>query len=212
MPDDGRVRFWSADWHLGHSNIIRYCARPFTSAEEMDEAIIGRMNRDVGPDDELWVLGDVAMGKIAETLPLVARVHGRKTLVAGNHDRCWAGHTKNVDQWIAEYLAAGFEAVVQGTATATIGGRPVLVSHFPYQGDSQERNRFEEYRPTDTGQVLLHGHVHEKWRKDGRQINVGVDAWGGRPVPDEELATLIDSGPEQLAPLPWDVGGRAPGA
>jgi calcineurin-like phosphoesterase family protein len=34
-------------------------------------------------------------------------------------------------------------------------------------------------------------------------INVGVDAWGGRPVSEEALCELIDAGPGDLAPLPW---------
>jgi len=34
-------------------------------------------------------------------------------------------------------------------------------------------------------------------------INVGVDAWGGYPVPEEELAALIKAGPRDLEVLPW---------
>ena len=41
--------------------------------------------------------------------------------------------------------------------------------------------RYIEHRPDDDGGWLLHGHVHEKWRQNGRQINVGVDAWNFAP-------------------------------
>lgn len=38
---------------------------------------------------------------------------------------------------------------------------------------------------------LLHGHVHDQWQVNGRQINVGVDVWDYRPVEVGRLAELI---------------------
>ena len=49
-----------ADFHLGHSNIIRYCGRPFVSVEEMDQAILERLNASVKPSDTLYFLGTFA--------------------------------------------------------------------------------------------------------------------------------------------------------
>ena len=37
----------------------------------------------------------------------------------------------------------------------------------------------------------------------GRQMNVGVDAWGGRPVAESEIAELVLAGPADLGPLAW---------
>ena len=56
----------------------------------MNKALIERWNDSVHPDDTVWVLGDVALGRIDETLPLVTELNGRKLLLTGNHDRCWA--------------------------------------------------------------------------------------------------------------------------
>jgi calcineurin-like phosphoesterase family protein len=36
--------WFTADFHLGHKNIIRYCNRPFDTAEEMNRTIIERLN------------------------------------------------------------------------------------------------------------------------------------------------------------------------
>jgi len=40
MPDT----WFTADFHLGQANIIRYCSRPFAIVEEMDQAIVERLN------------------------------------------------------------------------------------------------------------------------------------------------------------------------
>ena len=86
-----------------------------------------------------------------------------------------------------------------------IAGQRVLLSHFPYAGggDSHGEDRFSAHRLADGGGWLLCGHVHQSWRQRGRMINVGVDAWGGQPVAEPELAELIAAGPLDRDVLPW---------
>ena len=166
----------------------------------MNEALVERWNASVHTDDTVWVLGDVALGRIDETLPLVAGLNGRKRLLAGNHDRCWAPHGKRAEGWTERYLAAGFAEVRQGQVNLTVGRRRVIACHFPYRGDSHDHDRYVAERPIDKGAWLLHGHVHERWRQRGRMINVGVDAWECRPVDEATIASLIDAGPGDSAP------------
>lgn len=221
-----KTKTWfSADLHLGHHQIIDYCNRPFATVEQMNETIIARWNERVAPEDTAWLLGDVALGTIDETLPLLARLNGRKYLVAGNHDRAFHGykvtadrrHTKvELARWADRYRTeGGFAAVVTGEAIARsghavrvplLGGPPfghpvVLVSHFPYTGESREgyADRYVDYRPhvPKRGERpwLVCGHVHDAWAIDAaqRQINVGVDVWDFAPVAADEVAALIES-------------------
>ena len=190
--------WFTADLHLGHANIIDYCGRPFADAESMNEALIERWNAQVHPHDTVWVLGDVALGRIVDTLALVSALKGHKRLLAGNHDRCWAGHGLRADGWTERYLDAGFDEVHQGQLAMAIGPHRAVVCHFPYRGDSHDHDRYVEERPTDRGDWLLHGHVHERWRQRGRMINVGVDAWELAPVDEATIASLIDAGPTDL--------------
>jgi hypothetical protein len=62
--------WFTADFHLGHANIIRYCSRPFATVEEMDQAIVERLNVSVKRDDVLYFLGDFCMGGQQEDLCL----------------------------------------------------------------------------------------------------------------------------------------------
>lgn len=204
MCSSGRVgtTWFTADLHLGHRNIIRYANRPFADVEAMNEGLVRLWNDTVGADDTVWVLGDVALGPITESLSLVSRLSGRKVLVAGNHDRCWSGHGPRAAEWVDRYREAGFDEIHQGALVVELGTVEVLTCHFPYRGDSQDTDRHQGHRPADRGQWLLHGHVHDQWRQHDRMINVGVDAWGLRPVGEEALSALISGGLADRDPLP----------
>ena len=192
------ARWFTSDLHLGHANIIEYCDRPFADVDEMNRALVERWNRVVAADDEVWVLGDMAMGQIADSLGLVRGLAGRKILLAGNHDRCWFGHAAKrkarVDEWTATYRDAGFDEIHQDSVNLSIGDADVVACHFPYQGDSHDADRYSQHRPIDRGRWIVHGHVHNTWRVQGRQINVGVDVWDYQPVAEDTLATIMSAG------------------
>lgn len=168
--------FFTADLHFGHAAIIGYCDRPWGSVEEMNLGLVERWNDVVGPDDTVYVLGDVVMGRVAETVPLAAQLNGRKLLVPGNHDRCFPPSTPARDRL---YTDAGFKVLGEIEDYLPMG---VLLCHFPYEGDSHDTDRYADARPPDDGLWLLHGHVHNAWKVRGNQINVGVDVWDYRPV------------------------------
>jgi calcineurin-like phosphoesterase family protein len=198
--------FFTSDHHFGHRNIIDYCKRPFPDLERMREYFVRIWNHEIGPDDWVWVLGDVALGRLDESLEVIAELNGRKLLMPGNHDRCFAGHKKAARER-QRYLDAGFEAVLDGPRTLTIAGQSVTVSHFPYRSTGvldEATVRYAEYRPVDDGGWLLHGHIHERWRIRGRQINVGVDAWAGHPVQLAQVEHyMAESNPHDREPYSW---------
>lgn len=206
--------YYTSDLHLGHANIIRFCDRPFPEVSAMNARLVDLWNETVTDDDTVWVLGDVALGALDESLAHIKRLAGHKILVPGNHDRCWSGdralrtgdpQTRERRRTAARdrYLAAGFAEIEDLPSPAVLGDHTVGLSHFPYEGDSHGEDRFIEHRPVDRGSWVVHGHVHTTWRQRGRQINVGVDAWGGRPVSAGTVTDLIAAGPRELEPMPW---------
>jgi calcineurin-like phosphoesterase family protein len=204
----GTNRWFTSDLHFGHANIIGFCDRPFNDVHHMNVAICENINNAVTPEDELWILGDLAMGNVDKTIPIVHRLTaGRTILVPGNHDRLHPMHNK-VNQWRPVYEKAGLVVTEPTTAITLANGVEVKVSHFPYKGDSREMDRFEQWRPADTGGWLLSGHVHEKWRQRGRAINVGIDAWGGVPVSETQIIELIDAGPADRDIIKWERKGH----
>lgn len=179
--------FYTSDLHFSHQNIITYSNRPYGSVDEMNRTLIDNWNKVVDYNDKVMILGDVCMGKRDQSLPLVGLLNGQKTLVCGNHDRCWEGDRQQ-EKWFPKYKIY-FEEILQGPLT--ISDEYVYrVNHFPSEGDSQDEDRYEEYRPQDNGELLLCGHVHDAWKHKGNNVNVGVDAgWsnGYAPVQAEEI-------------------------
>ena len=57
------MHWYTADLHLNHEAIIRFCKRPFDCAPEMDSRICDAICSTVDPDDDLWIIGDFAFAK-----------------------------------------------------------------------------------------------------------------------------------------------------
>ena len=189
------TRWYTSDLHFGHQNIIALGYRPFSNIDEMHAEIVARWNAVVGDDDEVWVLGDLVLGALLENAEsYISRLRGRKILVPGNHDWCWQGRgrPRRHDRYLNE---CGFERIEQNPEPHLIAGEEVAMSHFPYDGDHTAEIRYPEWRPEDNGGWLLHGHVHDLWRQNGRQINVGCDVWDFTPVSDARIAEIISAGP-----------------
>ena len=188
------MRWWTSDLHFGHRNIVQLCDRPFADSDEMDAALVDRWNDHVSGDDEVWVVGDWSLCRITYALEIVAALNGKITIIAGNHDPFWAGHSKGVARATERFLEAGIARIEQGPVSTTIGGVPVTVSHFPYR-DHNPTGRYPEQHPEVRSAPLIHGHVHELWKTAGWQINVGVDVWDFCPVPEPTVAAFVAAMP-----------------
>lgn len=103
--------FIIADTHFGHSNIIKYCDRPFVTVEEMDRQLIQKWNSVVSKNDVVYHLGDFAMGNVDKISSYRNKLNGRIFLIQGNHD----GYS------IRKYYEAGFDKVYD---------KPIIIHDF----------------------------------------------------------------------------------
>lgn len=96
--------WFTSDQHFGHANIIKYCARPFSSVEEMDETIIRNFNYRVSKGDVVYHLGDFIFG---DRGPYLKRMNGTHVFIRGNHD-----NKKYKDPYIREIKIEGQHIVL----------------------------------------------------------------------------------------------------
>lgn len=181
----------TADLHLYHDNIRGYSGRPYDSLFEMHEAFAWNWNNVVSHDDTTYILGDVTYGTVEDTISFLNRLNGKKNVVPGNHDRIHpmrSAKRKKVE-WMEAYLEAGI-GILWYEGELPEDPR-FWLNHLPYEGDTQPDERFPEWRPDreEVGdRVLLHGHVHELFRRTKEKtLNVGVDVNNFTPVSLEEI-------------------------
>lgn len=188
------ARFFTSDTHFGHERIISLCNRPFDSVDEMNEVMIERWNAVVKPTDVVIHFGDVALGQIVNSLPLVGRLNGTKSLIPGNHDRIFSGEKQaKRDRFMADYEWVFNGCIMPEISRFRINNQAVLGCHFPYTGDSHGEDRHRDKRPIDEGLPLIHGHIHNERKIDGRMFNVGVDVNDFRPVAEDEIVDWLNS-------------------
>src|SRR5262245_44085400 len=188
--------WFTADLHLGHANIIKYCGRPFQTPEEReraksdprgrwrvspgtvrrhDDALLAAINERVGEADTLWVLGDCCWGRREEAEEYRSRIACRNVhLVWGNHDH--------------RSVAPAFEHTTE-QEMITLDGQDIWLCHYPLRSWNR---RFH-------GAWSLYGHVHGRLSAEDvanpswLTRDVGVDACEYRPWSFEELGEWMRS-------------------
>lgn len=187
------MRFFTSDTHFGHLRINELADRPFASVEEMNETLIERWNKTVSAKDTVYHLGDVALGKLDESLPLISRLNGYKILVPGNHDRVFSQSKDAYRQRFWPVYSRVFSAIWPEQVRFLMrSGTVVRLCHFPGQDYSTEHDsRYLELRPTMEFPVL-HGHTHSHEKVSGpRSFHVGVDAHDFTPVSEDEVEAWL---------------------
>ena len=174
-------KWYTADFHLFHDNIVRYTHRPFRKncptcggdgcdkcrgtgwipdIWTMHDAIVDAMTSRVAKNDELYILGDVAMYGGDKVRKVLERINGRKHLIIGNHD------AKNMGNW------EGWTSVNHYLEIKDRGQNVVLM-HYP----------IESWNKCHYGAIHLHGHRHGTGKlHSGLREDVGVDCFDFKPV------------------------------
>ncbi|MCX7665352.1 MAG: metallophosphoesterase [Gemmataceae bacterium] len=184
-------RTWfTADLHLGHANIIRFCQRPFLSPEEMalhqnnpkgnlrisaatlarhDEILLASINESVQEHDTLWILGDFCWGGIEAAKKYRSRILCKNVhLVWGNHDPLG----------IAECFQRVHDQIL-----ITVQGQDIFLNHYPMRS----------WHRSFHGAWHLYGHVHGRLSQEDQAQpwllvkDVGIDNCQYRPISFEEI-------------------------
>ena len=174
---DGSKIFLTSDTHFGHSNIIKFCDRPFNNVEEMDYKLIEAWNKKVPQDGLVFHLGDFAWGGYEFWKKIREQLNGDIILIKGNHDI--RNISSTAEQELFQYVT--WQMLIE------IEGRKVILNHFPflcYAGVYREPKKLV---------YSLYGHVHSGPGKKGEDIprlvhtyptqyDVGVDNNNYEPI------------------------------
>ena len=172
--------YFISDTHFNHTNIIKYCNRPFKDINEMNETIIKNWNELVTNDDIVYHLGDIAFGIKEDAIDIISLLNGKKYIVRGNHDK-W-----NVNF----YESCGL--TILRNPPIKLEKYKLLLSHVPVS---------DKLIPKDY--INLHGHIHNKNLYEcienylpseyslEKHINISCDVTNFKPISIEDILSKV---------------------
>ena len=165
--------WFTADTHLNHKAILKFCNRPFNNLEEMEERIIENWNDVVKNGDIVYHLGDFAIASEHKTVEeYLKRLKGQKHLISGNHDHQ------------ATKQAKGF-AHITPYKEIKLDKRKIILFHYAMR----------TWHGMYSGSWQLHGHSHGGLFDDPslKQLDVGVDSWDFMPINYDQISKAMDN-------------------
>lgn len=153
----------TSDLHFGHANIMKFCPvtrAGFRDVDHMNECMIQEWNAQVQPEDEVFILGDVAFLPAPRAVNIMHRLNGTKILIEGNHDRKLLQDPafRACFRETHQYLRYNHD------------GQLVIMFHYP----------IHEWDQMHRGAVHFYGHVHggRTGMEQYRARDVAFDATG----------------------------------
>lgn len=139
--------FFISDFHIGHSNIIRFDNRPFTDMNHMQETLISNWNNVVGEDDIVFYGGDLFYKCVAKYPTwFVHQLNGKIHFILGNHDRYNDIRKMNRFETIDNEQKIDIKDDVKG------GYQHIHIHHHPILS----------WNKGNHGSWHFHGHTHQK--------------------------------------------------
>jgi len=178
--------WFTADFHLGHRNIIRYCGRPFQDVGEMDSVILDRLNAATKERDTLYFVGDFCLGGARYAERYLDSIRCKRIyFIKGNHDRTMR-KLQHRFVWFGDL------------AEVSVHQQRIVLCHYALRTWNQ----------SSRGSWHLYGHSHGRLPEDTDTLamDVGVDSHDFRPWHFDEIAARMR---ERHPQLPLERNGSA---
>lgn len=159
--------FFTADAHLGHKNIIKYCNRPFDSVDEMDNEIINRHNSIVTKEDTVIYGGDFTLTKKGAAQNYIDRLNGKHIFLKGSHDHWLPNNAPTIHE-------------------LKIGKEYIVICHYAMR--RWARSHYNSWQ--------LFGHSHGQLEPIGKQWDIGVDNNNFYPLSYDDIKTIMVTRPD----------------
>ncbi len=168
--------YFTADTHFNHAKCLElFRVGKFKTMEEMNETMIERWNSKIKKGDQVYHLGDFALGPMGSAAHIRQRLNGQIYLIRGNHEAVAESmQTKSGGKcfvWIKDYHRV------------KVGEQKIYLCHYA----------FRTWNCSHHGSWNLHGHSHGSLKEldNARQFDVGVDCWDYYPVSYDEVAAKM---------------------
>ena len=172
-----------SDTHFGHSKDFLWSPRGFKNSFEHDQMIIKNWNEVVGPDDEVYHLGDIMLEGNEYGLKCLKQLKGHIHIILGNHDT-----TTRAELYKECYNVVSVDYALQ----LKIGKNYFWLCHYP-----TITANYDDDKPWAKHLINIYGHTHQKTKfytyptEDGSynpyMYCVCLDAHNNYPVSLEQI-------------------------
>ncbi len=171
--------FFTSDEHLGHANIIKFCNRPYATADQMAKDLLERHNSVVSDGDEVYHLGDMFWKTFGEwrAIEYVRVLHGTHFYVLGNHEEL----LNSSSQLRSHFADICVRKEIRLPSTQRGG---IVLDHYAGR----------VWHGSNRGSWQLYGHSHGGLPEDPNLLafDVGVDCHDYFPVSLEEVCKKME--------------------
>lgn len=179
-----RKIYFVSDTHFSHASVLYFYQNRREEAgitleelqenknlavEKHDEWLIEKWNNIIRREDYVYILGDFCLGNKARAEKILHRLHGKKFLIFGNHDKSCKGENERFFEWCGDlkevkFTHSDFDFIDPDETFC------VELCHYPMLSWNR--------RPHGT--CMVHGHCHgsinEYNTKSGElRVDVGID-------------------------------------
>ena len=169
-------KIWvTSDLHFCHDREFLYKPRGFNNIWEMNAAIVHNWNAVVGPNDDVYILGDIMLNNNDEGIRLLKSLKGNIHIILGNHD---------TDTRIELYDKCYNVVEITYATIIKYGKFRFYLSHYPTITSNLDENHLSQHL------FNLYGHTHQKknFYNDIPWIyHVGVDSHDCTPISLDQI-------------------------
>lgn len=167
--------YFISDTHFNHDRDFIYSPRNFENVNQMNTVEISNWNKTVGPEDDIYVLGDFFLGTDTEFIKnTLANLNGAIHLIIGNHD---------TPAKIKIYEESPNIVEIAYATQIKYKNKIFYLSHYPTLTANYDD------RP-DRVTVNLFGHTHstDKFYEGNRfMYNIACDAHNSTPISIDDI-------------------------
>lgn len=166
--------WFTADIHAFHKNILKHCperqkicgAKDENDVEAWDKWMIEKWNSTISKKDMVYILGDFAFGSPESVRKLLDKLHGKKFLILGNHDKS----SEHLDNYFVQITQQKLVTFKKSNFDFLDEDFQVFMCHYP----------MVTWASKHYGVVNAHGHCHGRLddyneASTDLRVDVGID-------------------------------------
>lgn len=193
------MKYFSSDWHLGHTKVIEMGKRPFKNIDEMNDVIIDNMFVNVNKGDDFYFIGDIGYSakEAIRVLEVASKKNARFHWILGNHDHRLK---KQFQGKIKQYCQLNtMHETLEVKLTDKEGKHyPAFLCHYPML--TWNKSHYNSF--------LLFGHHHKythkadeirKFELGGKKLNVCCEFHDYKPLSELDVIDIMGTRPNN-----WD--------